>query len=133
MNAITDFPILLPTDEDRRLNALHALDLLDSEPEKAFDALVVLASSRFECPISLLTLIDRDRQWIKAKSGIDVQQTDRDIAFCDYTIRSDKPLIVNDATSDPRFASNPFVTGGPKIRFYAGARSMSPMPMAGTR
>jgi diguanylate cyclase (GGDEF)-like protein len=121
MNAITDFSTMLLTDEDRRLNALHALNVLDSEPEKAFDALVKLASSRFECPISLLTLIDRDRQWIKAKSGIDVEQTDRDIAFCDYTIRSDEPFIVNDAANDPRFANNPLVTGGPKVRFYAGA------------
>jgi diguanylate cyclase (GGDEF)-like protein len=121
MNAITDFRILQPTDEERRLNALLALDLLDSEPEKAFDALVSLTAQRFDCPISLLTLIDRDRQWIKAKSGLDIEQTGRDVAFCDYTIRGDAPFVVNDATSDPRFADNPLVTGRPDIRFYAGA------------
>ncbi|MEG3087089.1 diguanylate cyclase domain-containing protein [Sphingomonas sp. PB4P5] len=121
MNAFSEISASALTEEDRRLRALHALDLLDSEPEKAFDALVGLAASRFDCPVSLLTLIDRDRQWIKAKSGIDVEQTDRDVAFCDYTIRNDAPFIVNDALNDPRFASNPLVTDGPKIRFYAGA------------
>jgi diguanylate cyclase (GGDEF)-like protein len=121
MNALTTMPASFATDEDRRLSALHALNLLDSEPERAFDALVAIAAQRFDCPISLLTLIDRDRQWIKAKSGIEVEQTDRDIAFCDYTIRSDQPFIVNDTSKDPRFAGNPFVTGDANIRFYAGA------------
>ena len=121
MNALPDIPPSFPTDEDRRLSALHALDLLDSEPEKAFDALVALAAQRFDCPISLLTLVDRDRQWIKARIGIEVEQTDRDVAFCDYTIRSDQPFIVNDTTTDPRFAGNPFVTDNPNVRFYAGA------------
>ena len=121
MNAITEFPTSFATDEDRRLDALHALDLLDSEPEKAFDALVAIAAQRFDCPISLLTLIDRDRQWIKARSGIEVEQTDRDVAFCDHTIRGDAPFIVNDASTDPSFADNPFVTDNPHVRFYAGA------------
>jgi diguanylate cyclase (GGDEF)-like protein len=121
MNAITDFRIPQLTNEDRRLNALIALDLLDSEPEKAFDALVSLTAQRFDCPISLLTLIDRDRQWIKAKTGLDMAETGRDIAFCDHTIRGDAPFVVNDATTDPRFAGNPLVIGHPDIRFYAGA------------
>ncbi|MFC3581361.1 sensor domain-containing diguanylate cyclase [Sphingomonas hylomeconis] len=121
MNALTTISGSFPTDEDRRLSALHALNLLDSEPEKAFDALVAIAAQRFDCPISLLSLIDRDRQWIKAKSGIEVEQTDRDIAFCDHTIRSDQPFIINDTSKDPRFAGNPFVTGDAHVRFYAGA------------
>ena len=70
MNALPDLLAPFLTEEDRRLSALHALNLLDSEPEKAFDALVTLASQRFGCPVSLLTLIDRDRQWIKAKVGV---------------------------------------------------------------
>ena len=121
MRFIAPLPDVDLTEEDRRLRALHALNLLDSEPEMAFDALVTLAAARFDCPISLLTLVDRDRQWVKAKVGIDVEETSREVAFCDYTIRSAEPLIVSDATLDPRFADNPFVTGDPNIRFYAGA------------
>ncbi|MEN2785322.1 sensor domain-containing diguanylate cyclase [Sphingomonas qilianensis] len=118
---MSDISTFYPTDEERRLSALHALDLLDSEPEKAFDALVGLAAQRFDCPVSLITLVDRDRQWIKAKVGIECTQTGRDVAFCDYAIRGDDAFVVTDAANDPRFADNPLVAGQVGIRFYAGA------------
>lgn len=121
MSALPDLLTPFPTDEDRRLSALQACDLLDSEPEKAFDALVAIASHRFGCPVSLLTLIDRDRQWIKAKVGVELEETDRSAAFCDYAIRSQEPLVVEDAHHDTRFADNPLVTSYPHVRFYAGA------------
>lgn len=121
MNLLNDTPPLQLTNEDRRLAALQAMALLDSEPERAFDALVALAAQRFDCPVSMLNLIDRDRQWVKAKVGTDIAETDRDIAFCDHTIRGTAPMVIEDATLDARFAANPLVTGDPGIRFYAGA------------
>lgn len=121
MSALPDLLTLCPTDEDRRLSALQACDLLDSEPEKAFDALVAIASHRFGCPVSMLTLIDRDRQWIKARVGVELEETDRSAAFCDHTIRAREPLVVEDAHNDTRFADSPLVTGYPRVRFYAGA------------
>lgn len=120
MNPPTDLVPPVITDEDRRLSALHALGLLDSEPEGAFDAVVALAAQRFDCPVSMLTLIDRDRQWIKARIGTDLIETCRDIAFCNHTIRSDAPLVIEDLAADPRFADNQFVAGDPHVRFYAG-------------
>lgn len=108
-------------DESRRLAALQSLGVLDTDPERAFDALVALTADLFGCPIAMLSLIDRDRSWIKAKVGVEQTEVPRDTAFCDRTIREPDILTVADATLDPRFADNPFVgmEGGP--RFYAGA------------
>lgn len=108
-------------EEARRLAALHALALLDSEPEREFDALVALAAQMLDVPVALLTLVDRDRQWVKARQGIDLDETPRSVAFCDHTIRTPDPMIVDDAMRDPRFVDNALVTGDPHIRFYAGA------------
>jgi diguanylate cyclase (GGDEF)-like protein len=106
-------------DETGRLAALHALALLDSEPEKEFDALVALAAELLGCPIALLTLIDQKRLWIKASTVPGTRELDRDVAFCDSTIRQDRPLIVDDLTQDARFDSFPLVTDA-GMRFYAG-------------
>jgi diguanylate cyclase (GGDEF)-like protein len=108
-------------DEARRLAALHALALLDSEPEREFDALVALAAQMLNVPTALLTLIDRDRQWIKAASGFDEREIPRSIAFCDHTIRGHTPMIIDDTRRDARFAENPYVTAEGGVRFYAGA------------
>jgi diguanylate cyclase (GGDEF)-like protein len=121
MTPFTDTLLPPATDEDRRLAALYGMGLLDSEPEGAFDALVALVAQRFDCPVSMLNLIDRDRQWVKARVGTDITETTREIAFCDHTIRGTEPVVVEDATTDIRFATNPLVTGDPNIRFYAGA------------
>jgi GAF domain-containing protein len=113
--------IPLPRNEIERLNALHALQILDTPPEEHFDAVARLAQRAFDIPVALVSMLDADRQWFKARCGIDFESTARELAFCNYTILSEEPLIVEDATRDPRFAANPFVTGEPGIRFYAGA------------
>ncbi|RYY84931.1 MAG: GAF domain-containing protein [Chitinophagaceae bacterium] len=105
---------------------LHDLELLDSPREAEFNDLVNLASELCGTPISLLTLLDSDRQWFKAAKGISIQETERSLAFCDKALLQDDMLVVPDATLDPRFSSNPYVLGDPHVRFYAGALIHSP-------
>lgn len=112
----------VPFDEDDRLENLRNLKILDSVPEKAFDDLIWLASRICRMPIALLSIIDRDRQWFKAKTGLNVHETPREVAFCSHAILQREPLVVPDATKDLRFSLNPLVTEDPNIRFYAGAR-----------
>ncbi len=107
--------------ERRRLSALSDLAIFDTDPEPVFDRLTSLASTIFETPIALISLIDRERQWFKSCLGLGVNSTPRDVAFCDIAIRNDAVMVVHDATQDPRFCLNPLVTGDPHIRFYAGA------------
>lgn len=115
-----------PANETDRLNALREYDILDSPPEKDFDDIVELASMICETPISTITMIDEARQWFKAKVGLKDNETSRDDAFCAHAIHSDEVMIVTDATKDKRFYDNPFVTGNPDIRFYAGMPLISP-------
>jgi hypothetical protein len=110
----------LPIDEARRLATLRACNILDTEPQQAFDELVKLAVHVAEAPIALISLVDESRQWFKAKIGLDVCETPREHAFCAYTILGPKPLIVEDTALDARFADSPLVTGVPGVRFYAG-------------
>ncbi|GAA4337664.1 GAF domain-containing protein [Flaviaesturariibacter amylovorans] len=112
--------------EQERIDALRRLDLLDSGAEAEFNDLVTLASDLCRAPISLLTLIDEDRQWFKAAVGMDLTETERSVAFCDKALLQDDIFVVADAASDARFAANPYVTGEPNIRFYAGALIHSP-------
>src|SRR5689334_14362787 len=109
-----------PENESLRLQALHYYDILDTAAEKDFDDIVELASQLCETPISLVSLIDSDRQWFKARHGMEAHETPRDIAFCAYAIHQDDIMAVQDATADSRFRDNPLVTGSPDIRFYAG-------------
>ncbi|CAO3411429.1 GAF domain-containing protein [Azospirillum largimobile] len=108
-------------DEPARLQALRNTGLLDSAPDPAFDDLVSWACDHFHVPIALVSLLDADRQWFKARRGLAVQETPRDHAFCRFTIRQNLPMVVEDAETDPRFRDNPLVLGPPHIRFYAGA------------
>lgn len=109
-------------DEAQRLATLHALDVLDTGPEEEFDALVRVASLVCGVPVSLVSLIDTERQFFKANIGLPgVSETPRDIAFCAHAILGDGLFEVPDASLDPRFSDNPLVTGHPDIRFYAGA------------
>ncbi len=104
-----------------RLDALDALAILDTAPEPAFDQITALSRDFFNVPIVLISLVGQDRQWFKSVIGLGINSTARDIAFCDMAIRSIEVMVVPDAAGDPRFADNPFVTGDPHIRFYAGA------------
>ncbi len=112
----------MPDTEDFRQAELDALEL-DSFQETAFDDLTRLAADTFDVPMSTISIIDRDRQWFKSAVGLDPDSTaPRELAFCDQTIRNPGALlVVEDATQDPRFADNPFVTGEPGLRFYAAA------------
>ncbi|MGF1572641.1 MAG: GAF domain-containing protein [Sumerlaeia bacterium] len=107
--------------ERKRLKALKSYKILDSAAEKAYDDLTQIASIVCGVPISLISLVDQERQWFKSKVGLEVDETPVEQAFCKYTILSDKLLIIPDATQDSRTAKNPLVTGNPNIRFYAGA------------
>ena len=110
-----------PVNEADRLAALHDLAILDTDPEPHFDALCRTAAALFSTPIALITLVGQDWQWFKARCGIDVDGTAREISFCTHAIRSDTLMIVEDAAEDARFRDNPLVRGAPGIRFYAGA------------
>jgi signal transduction histidine kinase len=110
-----------PPDEADRLRALHGLAVLDTPPEEEFDQIVALASRICEVPVSLVSLVDAERQWFKARIGLDVTETSRDLSFCAYAILGRDLLVVPDVRSDPRFADNPATRGEPGVRFYAGA------------
>jgi diguanylate cyclase (GGDEF)-like protein len=110
----------IPENELQRLEALQQLQILDSARQPDFDSLVVLAQELFDVPISMISLVDRHRQWFKAVAGLDVDETEREVAFCNYTISQDQPFVVSDALQDDRFRHNRLVQGDPNIRFYAG-------------
>jgi anti-sigma regulatory factor (Ser/Thr protein kinase) len=107
--------------EKARIQALHGYNILDTDPEKAFDDLTILAAHICQTPVALISLIDSDRQWFKSKVGLEVSETPREVSFCAVAIQQPNLFIVPDATKDPRFSSNPFVVSDPKVRFYAGA------------
>jgi PAS domain S-box-containing protein len=111
-----------PANEQARLAALDLYRVLDTLPEQSYDDLTHLASSICDTPMALITFIDQERQWFKAKVGVDVDETPRAEAFCAHTIlQPQEMLIVPDGRQDSRFADNPFVQGEQGIRFYAGA------------
>lgn len=117
---------LLSNNEAARLQALLNYQILDTEPEQAFDDLTRLAAYICKTPICLISLLDADRQWFKSKVGLNVTQTPRNIAFCNYAIAQLNVLMVTDALTDERFATNPLVTSEPHIRFYAGVPLITP-------
>ena len=120
-------PARIPEDDAARVRALRDLQILDTLPEKIYDDLVLLAAEICDTPIALVSLVDADRQWFKAKLGIDAAETHRDLAFCSHAILEPEAVFsVPDALADRRFATNELVTGGPRFRSYAGAPIVMP-------
>ncbi|HEY2992529.1 MAG TPA: MBL fold metallo-hydrolase [Methylomirabilota bacterium] len=109
-----------PPDEAERLRALHDNGILDTPVEERFDRITRLAKRIFDVPAAMVTLIDKERQWFKSAPGLDMRETPRDLSFCSYTIHQEGMFVVPDALADPRFADNPVVAAGPRLRFYAG-------------
>ncbi|WP_157271340.1 GAF domain-containing protein [Azohydromonas aeria] len=114
-------PAPIPAHDPERVAALRALLILDTPAEERFDRVVKFAADEFDCPIALVSLVDENRQWFKARVGLDACETGRDISFCGHAIMDTEILVIEDAAADVRFANNPLVTGAPFIRFYAGA------------
>lgn len=117
--------------ENRRLEDLYSLDILDTPSEERFDRITRLAKSIFGTPVALVSLLDRDRQWFKSNQGLDASETPRCVAICDHAIRETSHLVVPDLAKDERFSDNPLVIQKPNLRFYAGAvlRSANGRPL----
>ena len=116
----------VPRNEKQRLKVLWEYSVLDTMPEEIFDDLTELAAKICEAPVAMITLVDEDRQWFKAKVGVSINETSRDISFCAHAITQPGLFIVPDASRDERFSDNPLVISDPKVRFYAGAPLVSP-------
>lgn len=110
----------LPPNEDKRLETLQALEILDTPPERRFDRLTRIAAHLMDTPIALISLVDANRQWFKSHYGLDVCETSRESSFCAHALESRSALTVPDAAADARFSDNPLVIGSPGIRFYMG-------------
>ncbi len=109
-------------DEQHRLLELNGYKILDTLPEKELDEIAEIASVICDTPVSLITLMDDKRQWFKARKGLEMPETSREYAFCQYALQyPQEVLVVDDPLHDERFQDNPFVVGEPNIRFYAGA------------
>jgi len=113
-------PVHGPQAEQKRLQTLRGLDILDTAPDPVLDELVRLAALVAGVPTALVSLVDEHRQWFKARCGLAVGETSREVSFCARVVDTDRELHVHDARRDPRFADNALVTGEPHIRSYAG-------------
>ena len=113
-------------EEDARLAALAAFDILDTPPERGFDDIVNLARRLCAAPVALVSLVDRDRQWFKARAGFPPCETDLDRSVCKFVLAEPGVLQIPDLARDPRTRANPLVTGEPHLRFYAGAPLRTP-------
>jgi serine/threonine-protein kinase len=110
----------IPADEEKRLALLAACKIIYTPAEQAFDDVARLAADLCETEIALITLVDSDYQWFKARVGVELEGTSRDLSFCGHCINGRHPFVVSDTHQDSRFADNPLVTDDPGIRFYAG-------------
>jgi PAS domain S-box-containing protein len=117
-------------DETLRIEALRQYAVLDTLPEQALDDLTALAAKICGAPMAAISLVDKDRQWFKARVGMEMAETPRDVSFCGHAVHQRDLFIVPDATLDERFGDNPLVIGSPGIRFYAGAPLVTPSDLA---
>jgi two-component system NtrC family sensor kinase len=115
-----------PLNERERLKALSEYEILDTRPEQCYNDIVLLASSICEAPIAVVSFVDGHRQWFKARLGIEITETPREISLCGYVVFQSELVEVPDTLNDARFYDNPLVIGDPKIRFYAGAPLVNP-------
>ena len=117
----------IPKNETERLQALYEYEILDTLSEEEYDCITRIAAQLCNVPASLITFLDKDRQWFKSHLGVDIRQTPRQVSFCNYTITDpDNVLVVPDMRMDERFSQNPLVTGEPHAVFYAGAPLVTP-------
>jgi len=119
-----------PLNEHARLQLLRQYDILDTAPEPMFDEITVRAAAICQTPISLLSLVDRDRAWFKSNLGFDFKEINRETSFCAHAICQDELYVAPDLRSDERFSKNPLVTQKPHLRFYAGMPLLSPEGLA---
>lgn len=120
-------PAPLPENEGLRLEKLYELNILDTLEEQAYDDITHLIAQICDVPIALISLIDKDRQFLKSHHGLDANEVSRELGFCPHAILDNHVTVIEDATKDERFHDNPLVTGGPEVKFYAGA----PLIMSG--
>ena len=119
-------PSALVSDEQERLEALRSYDIIDTDPEPVFNDLAQLAAYVCGTPMAVVSLLDDERQWLKARVGIDVREVAREQTFCQYALRATDVFEIPDTLADALYASNPMVTGAPHIRFYAGTPLLTP-------
>lgn len=110
----------IPKNDDQRIEALEGLAILDTTPDPLLDFITNMVKERFNVPIALISLVDKNRQWFKSKQGLSASETPRDISFCGHAILSPEIFEISNAIEDARFKDNPLVLGPPNIRFYAG-------------
>lgn len=111
----------IPPNEIERLKEVAKFCPTDSDSDDVFEKIVEMASAYYNAPIALISIVDKHRQWFRARVGITETQTPREVSFCAYSTLDNALLEVSDATLDARFKDNPLVTGPPHIRYYAGA------------
>ena len=119
-------PLALVSDEQERLEALRSYNIIDTDPEPVFNDLAQLAAYVCGTPMAVVSLLDDERQWLKARVGIDVREVAREQTFCQYALRANDVFEIPDTLADARYASNPMVTGAPHIRFYVGTPLLTP-------
>lgn len=122
--AITPRGYPVPASEEERLAELAGYGFLDGKPQDVLDQICRLAADIFHTPVALVSLLGKDEQLFAARCGLDYERTPREVSFCAWTVAGDEVLVVEDASTDPRFANNPLVTGDMNVRFYAGAPLM---------
>lgn len=112
---------MIHSTESTRLEAVQNFLQLEYDKKQEFQDIVDMAAELCHTPVALITLLDKDVNWVKAKSGIDVHAMPRETSFCQYTIQDDAVTIIPDTMQDARFTNNPLVHEAPHVRFYAGA------------